>query len=244
MVGSAPANGAALDLDRDFLSRRRIFVDDGLDAGFLQVQVDLRRSQGVVLGERVEPMQQAAGQLHGALFAADAKHIATVGDLHAEAKFDLAQVLVQRANQIGQALAVVGLEGEIGAMGFAHRRARVTCNAHRSPMTSVTGRKTSGRNPTELIRREQARSHRIKQWWERACSRQYLFRPSLETAGLREPLQGRTHSAVSIRSHDHGCTTWMVLTGLAPTPRTSGRYMSSTCGGGTRNVPGDTARTR
>ncbi|HQV49604.1 MAG TPA: hypothetical protein PLF10_10020, partial [Dokdonella sp.] len=31
---------------------------------------------------------------------------------------------------------------------------------------------------TELIRREQARSHKIKHWWERACSRQYVFRPS------------------------------------------------------------------
>ena len=40
-------------------------------------------------------------------------------------------------------------------------------------------------------------------------------------------------------------STTVIASGTAlPMPRTSGMYMSSTSGGGTRNVPGDTARTR
>ena len=42
----------------------------------------------------------------------------------------------------------------------------------------------------------------------------------------------------------HGCTTVIVDGVDLPTPRISGRYMSSTSGGGTVYTPGVTARTR
>lgn len=42
----------------------------------------------------------------------------------------------------------------------------------------------------------------------------------------------------------YGCTTVIVAGVLRPTPRSSGRYMSSTSDGGTVYVPGETARTR
>src|SRR5690606_16425430 len=42
----------------------------------------------------------------------------------------------------------------------------------------------------------------------------------------------------------YGLTTSTEFTVLRPMPRISGRYMSSTSGGGTRYVPGETARTR
>lgn len=42
----------------------------------------------------------------------------------------------------------------------------------------------------------------------------------------------------------YGCTTVIVAGVLRPTPRSSGRYMSSASDGGTVYVPGVTARTR
>lgn len=42
----------------------------------------------------------------------------------------------------------------------------------------------------------------------------------------------------------HGETTVMLAGEASPMPLMSGRYMSSTVGGGTTKLPGDTARTR
>ncbi len=46
------------------------------------------------------------------------------------------------------------------------------------------------------------------------------------------------------KSVRYGCTTVIVAGDALPTPRMSGRYMSSTSEGGTVYVPGVTARTR
>ena len=60
-----------------------------------------------------------SASLHRVFGAAHAEHVAAIGDLHAEAQFDLAQMFVERAAQIGQAFAVVGFEREI-ALASSH----------------------------------------------------------------------------------------------------------------------------
>ncbi len=60
-------------------------------------------------------------------------------------------------------------------------------------------------------------------------------------------LEGRLFGTLSRkreREKPHGCTTVIVAGDTLPMPRMSGRYMSSTSGGGTVYVPGVTARTR
>ena len=67
--------------------------------------------------------------------AADAEHVATVGDLHAEPQFDHPQMCIERAAQVGQAFEVVGFQGEIalvlhpqkGSAATGWRHARRSC---------------------------------------------------------------------------------------------------------------------
>ena len=91
---------------------------NGLDSRFLQVQVDLRCVERLGLGDCVQLAQQPLGQLHRALIAKHAEHIAAIGDLHAEAQLDLAQMLVEGPDQVGQALAVVGFKREVVVVGY------------------------------------------------------------------------------------------------------------------------------
>lgn len=112
LVGAAATHGAALDLDRHVLGHVGT-IDYVLDIGIVQAQVDgvvVERGGGSLL---VQGRQQRLRGGDRRLRAGDAEDVAAVGDLHAELEFDLAQVRVERAGQIGQALDVVGFQGEV-----------------------------------------------------------------------------------------------------------------------------------
>ena len=99
-------------------------------AGLGQAQVDLRRGQRLVRGRIEQAAQHALGQAHRRRAAVQAEQVAAIGDLDAEAQFNLAQMLVERSGEVGQPLAVVRLEREIAVgEGGSHggsvtRRAR------------------------------------------------------------------------------------------------------------------------
>ena len=81
------------------------------------MQVDLLAGQRFVFGRVVELAQHALGRAHGMIGAGHAEHVAAIGDLDAEAQLDLAQMLVERAVEIGEPFVVVGFEREIAVVG-------------------------------------------------------------------------------------------------------------------------------
>ena len=106
LVRAAPADCAALDLDRylactcAFISLGRARVER-INAGLRKAQVDLRASERLLAGRVVEIAQQAISELRRARGTGHPEDVATIGDLHAEAQFDLAQVCVEWPAQIG-----------------------------------------------------------------------------------------------------------------------------------------------
>ena len=76
--------------------------------------MDVGFGQRVLAGLAPEVAQQLLGLADGGVRADDAEHVAAVGDLHAQAQFDHAQVAVERAAEVGQALGFGGFEGEFG----------------------------------------------------------------------------------------------------------------------------------
>ena len=125
LVRAAALDHAALDLDGDFMNAFGCFDRNRFNSRFLQVQIDLRRSQDLGFSQGVKIAQHAARQLHRAFIAEHAKHAATIGNLDAKAKLDLTQVFVKGPDQIGQAFAVFGFKGEIVADRLIHRRGRL-----------------------------------------------------------------------------------------------------------------------
>ena len=111
-----------------------------------EMQIDLPAGQRLALGRIVELAQHALGRAHGMLGAGYAEHVAAVGDLDAEAQLDLAQVLVERAVEIGQAFAVGGFEREIAMVGSIVHRKR--CMTWMSVGPSVAWRNARGTVPT------------------------------------------------------------------------------------------------
>ncbi|MNN04765.1 hypothetical protein D3C81_1174990 [compost metagenome] len=119
LVGAAPAHGAALDLDRDFLRFVGV-VDHLVDVGLVQPQMDAVVVEHGVCGFGIQRLEQFFG-LGGCLArAADPEHMATIGDLHAELEFYLAQVLIERAGQVGQSFVVDGGKGEVAVGNCSH----------------------------------------------------------------------------------------------------------------------------
>jgi len=60
-----------------------------------------------------KPVQYVAAELRRARLPGDAKVIAAAGDFHIEAAFDLPQVFIELAAEIGQTVVVGGLENDI-----------------------------------------------------------------------------------------------------------------------------------
>ena len=61
-----------------------------------------------VSGRVVKFAQHALGELHRVIGTADAIDVAAIGDLDAEPQFDLAQMLVERTVEVGQAFVSSG----------------------------------------------------------------------------------------------------------------------------------------
>jgi hypothetical protein len=136
LVGAAAADRAALDLDRDLLRAFGGFLVQRVDAGFGEAHVDLLAGKGFVRGGVVELAQHAFGGAHRVPRAGDAEDVAAVGDLDAEAQLDLAQVLVERAGEVGKPTTVGRFEREIVVGEVRHRRRRLARSGrgrHRSP---------------------------------------------------------------------------------------------------------------
>ena len=133
LVRAAPADRAALGLDRDRLRVIGGARIEAVDAGFGQTQVDLRAAERFVFGRVVEIAQHALAELDRIGMTADAEHVAAIGDLDAEAQFDLAQVFVERPREVGEARAVGGIEGEVVVGEVRHRPASVARSVGGSP---------------------------------------------------------------------------------------------------------------
>ena len=112
LVGAAAADGAAAHAYRHFLWLVAGIVDV-VEVGRVQAQVDGVAVEHGVAGLGIERAQQALGAVHRVFAAADPEHVAAVGDFHAQAQLDLAQVAVERPGQVGQALAVGRFQGEV-----------------------------------------------------------------------------------------------------------------------------------
>ncbi len=69
------------------------------------------------VGLGVQGLQHGLGGRDRGGRAGHPVHVAAVGNLHAQAQLDLAQVRVERAGQVGQAFAVGGVQGEIALRG-------------------------------------------------------------------------------------------------------------------------------
>ena len=111
--------GAAFDLDRDFLR----LVTTGrhvIHVGFIEVQVDGFAVESLATRFRVQAAQQFFRGLHFGGGAGDLEDVAAVGDLHAQAQFDLAQVCVKRATEVGQAFDVFGFQQEFAFVLGGH----------------------------------------------------------------------------------------------------------------------------
>ncbi len=76
--------------------------------------------------------------------AADPEDVAAAGDLHAQAQFDLAQVLLERAGEVGQPLGVGRVEGEIVMDGSGHGAHAGACGAGRTGAQRVARGREGG----------------------------------------------------------------------------------------------------
>ena len=139
LIRTAPADGAAFHLHRDFLRALGGLGFERIDAGFGQTQRNLRAGQRFVLRGVVQIADHAIGELHRIPIAADAIHIAAVGDFHAEAQFDLAQMFVERTVEIGEPFDVVRFEDEI-VLGQCGHPEEVACVRRRIKPPAERGR--------------------------------------------------------------------------------------------------------
>ncbi len=73
-----------------------------------------------MLGRGVERAKHLFARLGRPFVADDAEQVAAMVDLDAEAQLDLADVLVERAAEIGEAVVILGVEGEIALGQLAH----------------------------------------------------------------------------------------------------------------------------
>ena len=140
LVRAPATDRAALGLDRDRLCVVGGARFERVDTGFGQAQVDLRAVERLVFRRVVELAQHAFAELDCIAATGDAEHVAAIGDLDAEAQFDLAQVLVERSGEVGETRAVGGIQREVVMGEAGHRRARL---ARASP--SRQRRRESGR---------------------------------------------------------------------------------------------------
>src|SRR5690606_23487279 len=90
LVGTAAADGAALDPDGHVLRRG---VPGAVDVGRVEPQVDRVAVEGFSGGLFVEVAQQAFGlRDQPRVRSGHAEHVAAIGDLDAEPQLDLAQM--------------------------------------------------------------------------------------------------------------------------------------------------------
>jgi len=93
-----PSMGKALALGYDQMG----FIGTGNFAGYL------------LAGIAPQVAQQPLGQVHRCRRAHHAEDVAAIGDLHAQAQFDHAQVTVERPVEIGQPFGFGRLQDELG----------------------------------------------------------------------------------------------------------------------------------
>ncbi len=113
LVGAASLDDATLHLDGHFLGALGGIVGDGVDTRFGQVKIDLGAVERLVLGNGVERTHHLLGRAGCAVLANHLEQVAAMVDLYAQAQLDLAQVLIERAAQVGEPGVVFRLEGEV-----------------------------------------------------------------------------------------------------------------------------------
>ena len=95
----------------------------GIDG--VEAHVDRVAVEAFFAGFGIQRAQEFFGARDRGIGAGDAEDVAAIGDLHAQAQFDLAQVRVEGAGQVGQAFGVVGFEGEVALRGFVHAEGKL-----------------------------------------------------------------------------------------------------------------------
>src|SRR5690606_39192454 len=141
LVGAARADVALAGAQGDVRRRRRLVRL--LHAGFLQEQMDHVRRQLGALGLAVQATQQGFGGLGDIAGADQLELVATVADFQCQSLFDQAQVLVELAAEIGEAVGFKGFEGEAmrfygGVQGLLGDRAR---QIRKTKNSAVNGKK-------------------------------------------------------------------------------------------------------
>ena len=91
-----------------------------LHVGLVQAQVDGMAVEDHVAGFGVQRFDQGLRIGDHGLGAGHAEDVATVGDFHAEFEFHLAEMFVERAGHVGQALVVFRGEGEVALCECGH----------------------------------------------------------------------------------------------------------------------------
>ncbi len=112
LVRTATTDRATLDPDRDRIGLGGSF-SQFVDPGGVQSKIEGVGVQRLVLGLGVQRLQQPFGRRRDLAFADHAEQTAAIGDLDAQPGFDLAQMAVHRAAQVGEPEVVFGIEGEI-----------------------------------------------------------------------------------------------------------------------------------
>jgi hypothetical protein len=80
---------------------------------FLQENVHALRIEALAIRHPEKPVQHITAELGRSWLPGDAKVIAATGDLDIEAAFNLPQVFIELATEIGQTVVVGGLENDI-----------------------------------------------------------------------------------------------------------------------------------
>ena len=121
LVGSAAADDAAAGFDRHFIAQAGLGVGLGQlgHARLLQVQVNHFRRQHLALRKGVEVHQQASRRARGRLAALDGEQVAAAEYFHAEAGFDLLEMAIELATQVGQPQRIGRLQFQRHAVAHA-----------------------------------------------------------------------------------------------------------------------------
>lgn len=112
LVGATPTHGPTFDLDGDILGLVGA-LGNVFEIGIVEAQMDRMGVEGGASGLFVQRGQQRLRGDDGRLRSGHPEDIAAVADFDAKLEFDLAQMRIERAGEIGEALGVLGFQGEV-----------------------------------------------------------------------------------------------------------------------------------
>ena len=117
LIGPPGADQGALEPHRQFRPRLLGVVEQGLDPGGLELEMDGLGGQHLAIRGGVEALQDLLAGAHRLALADQAEEVTTVGDLDTQAALDLAQVAVELAGEVGEAAVVLRREAEVEGFG-------------------------------------------------------------------------------------------------------------------------------